>query len=414
MTTPDVGGLIERARVAARLSQRGLAEATGISQSTLSRIISGDRVAKLPEIVLIAQATGHTVAQLTGAGTVADRVQCAARATNDSGMEGMRETLLHFLELNDYLDDQAIPTTGQSPPRSESRGPNTVHPEAEGCAAAERFRQESRLGEQPLGDLVAVIEQATGIDVAVLNVGPDEHGLTMRDPRRAAVFIGVARTRNPMRQRSTLAHELGHVLFGDWADSGKDNWSAQTPEENRCRAFARHLLVPIEGLRAFLGDREEVTLAALSAVVQRFLVSPAIAVIALEQAGYIDTATRQEWGELHTPELAIRFGWSDQCHALQAESDQRRAPQGLLARAIMGYAEGVLPVQAIATLRGVSAQEIEAELREVGIEPVEQGVAWAHASELPYVDVDLATLEKDLNASDDGTQVAAMAGKEVG
>ncbi len=111
MTTSNVGGLIERARVAAGLSQRGLADATGISQSTLSRIISGDRVAKMPEIVLIAQATGHTVAQLTGAGTVAARVQCAARATNDSGMEQMRESLLHFLELNDYLDDQAIPIT---------------------------------------------------------------------------------------------------------------------------------------------------------------------------------------------------------------------------------------------------------------------------------------------------------------
>ncbi len=111
MMTPNVGALIQRARVAAGLSQRGLADATGISQSTLSRIISGDRVAKVPEIVLIAQVTGHTVAQLTGIGTVAERAQCAVRATNDPGMEGMREALLHFLELNDYLDDQAIPTT---------------------------------------------------------------------------------------------------------------------------------------------------------------------------------------------------------------------------------------------------------------------------------------------------------------
>lgn len=91
------------------VSQRALADSTGISQPTLSRIISGDRVAKLPEIVAIAWATGHTVAQLTGAGTVADRVQCAARAINGSGMAEMREALLHFLELDDYLDDQAIP-----------------------------------------------------------------------------------------------------------------------------------------------------------------------------------------------------------------------------------------------------------------------------------------------------------------
>ena len=103
------GELVERARVAAGLSQRGLAEVTGISQSTLSRIITGDRIPKMPEIVLIAEATGHTVAQLTGVRTVADRAQCAARPTNDTSMERMRETLLHFLELDAYLDDQAIP-----------------------------------------------------------------------------------------------------------------------------------------------------------------------------------------------------------------------------------------------------------------------------------------------------------------
>jgi Zn-dependent peptidase ImmA (M78 family) len=203
-----------------------------------------------------------------------------------------------------------------------------------------------------MGDLVAVIEQATGIDVAVLGVDPDEHGLTMRDPGRNAVFIGVARTRNPMRQRSTLAHELGHVLFEDWTDNDASNWSDRTHEEIRADAFARHLLAPEHGLREFLGSRELLAQADLSAIVQRFLVSPAVAAIALQQAGYIDAAIKQEWMGLSTPLLAVRFGWSDQYHALQADSDQRRAPQQLLARAIKGYAEGVLPAQALATLRG--------------------------------------------------------------
>ena len=109
--TTTTGALIERSRIAAGLSQRALADATGISQPTLSRIIAGERVAKMPEIVAIAWATGHTVAQLTGTGTVADRVQCIARATNDSDMNGMRGMLLHFLELDDYLNDFAIPAT---------------------------------------------------------------------------------------------------------------------------------------------------------------------------------------------------------------------------------------------------------------------------------------------------------------
>ena len=54
--------------------------------------------------------------------------------------------------------------------------------ETEGSEAAARFRKDHHLGAQPLGDLLEIIEEATGIDVAVLETGPDEHGLTMRDP----------------------------------------------------------------------------------------------------------------------------------------------------------------------------------------------------------------------------------------
>jgi transcriptional regulator with XRE-family HTH domain len=109
--TTEVATRVERARLAAGLSQRGLAEATGISQPTLSRVISGDRVPMLPELVAIAWATGHTLAQLSEGGTVAERAQYAARATNDASMDGMRDALLHFLELDHYLDDHAIPPT---------------------------------------------------------------------------------------------------------------------------------------------------------------------------------------------------------------------------------------------------------------------------------------------------------------
>ena len=270
--------------------------------------------------------------------------------------------------------------------------------EVEGRTAAARFRQDHRLGVQPLGDLVAVIEQATGIDVAVLDAGPDEHGLTMRDPVRDAVFIGVARTPHPMRQRTTLAHELGHVLFGDWADTDAGNWSDRTHEEVRADAFARHLLVPVDGVREFLGSRERLARSNLSAVVQRFLVSPAVAAIALHQAGYIDAATKQEWKGLSAPNLAVRFGWNDQYRALRADSDQRRAPQRLLARAIKGYELGVLPAQAIATLRGIPVEVAEAELREAGVLPTDRPVAWTDPDELPEVHVDLAALDEDLNA----------------
>lgn len=105
----EVGARVEHARAAAGLSQRTLADLTGISQPTLSRIISGDRTAKMPELAAIAWATGAVVTELAGSGSVAERAQCAARATADADMEVMRKALLHFLELDDYLSGQAIP-----------------------------------------------------------------------------------------------------------------------------------------------------------------------------------------------------------------------------------------------------------------------------------------------------------------
>jgi hypothetical protein len=137
-------------------------------------------------------------------------------------------------------------------------------------------------------------------------------------------------------------------------------------------------------------------------VVQGFLVSPKIAAIALCQARYVDEATKREWMTLTAPALAARFGWADQYQVLQASSDRCRAPQRLLARSITGYAEGLLPAQAIATLRGISLEALEEELREAGVTPAERPIRWAEPADLPDVRVDLAALDEDLAATDDG------------
>ncbi|MBF6546693.1 helix-turn-helix domain-containing protein [Nocardia brasiliensis] len=108
MTSTTIGKRIERALHAAGLSQRDLAAETGVSQSTLSRTIAGERPAKMNELIAIARATGVTLAELTGTSKVADQVRCAARAANCAPMDSMYEQMLHFLELDAYLDDQAI------------------------------------------------------------------------------------------------------------------------------------------------------------------------------------------------------------------------------------------------------------------------------------------------------------------
>jgi Zn-dependent peptidase ImmA (M78 family) len=268
-----------------------------------------------------------------------------------------------------------------------------VTAESEGRAAAEQFRSEYRLGHQPLGNLVALIEQTAEIDVTVVKATPDEHGMAMRDPARGRVFVAVAKTPHPMRQRSTLAHELAHVLFGDWDDTASGGRADRSFEEVRADAFARHLLVPEAGLKELFAGRRPVGLAGLSTVVQRFLVSPAMAAIALQRAGLIDEATGDTWRQLTTPVLAARFGWTDQYQGLREESDRTRAPQRLLARATLAYTEQVVPVETLARLRDVKVSEVQAELEAAGLVPHVQPPAWAGPDDLPQVEVDLSDLD---------------------
>jgi len=57
---------------------------------------------------------------------------------------------------------------------------------------AERFREQYGLGEGPLGDLVGIVEETTGYDVAIVEAPSEKHGLTMTDPLRGVTFIAVA------------------------------------------------------------------------------------------------------------------------------------------------------------------------------------------------------------------------------
>lgn len=269
-----------------------------------------------------------------------------------------------------------------------------------GQEQAELFRDKYGLAHQPLGDLITLIEQTVGADVAIIDAPADEHGMTMRHRERGTVFIAVARTDRPMRQRSTLAHELGHVLFGDW------NHESTSPVEKkqietRADTFARHLLIPHEGVLESLAHAEgqpQNHEAALSRIVQRFLVSPAIAAIAMEQVHAIDRETKARFMSVTTPKLAARYGWSDQYRAIQLESQRLRAPQQLLTRAVTGYMENLVTIQQLAALRGMPTADIEQEYRDAGIAPTPIEPTWGSVADLPKLDIDLSDLDAELAA----------------
>ena len=113
------------------------------------------------------------------------------------------------------------------------------------------------------------------------------------------VVIGVNRDQAPVRQRFTIAHELGHLLLHDhgqvYVDRGfrvrlRSGLSGKgiDPEEMEANRFAAELLMPIDFLRADLKERE-FDLAddkQLRALAKRYGVSTQALAIRLAGLGY--------------------------------------------------------------------------------------------------------------------------------
>ncbi|WP_436528995.1 ImmA/IrrE family metallo-endopeptidase [Actinoplanes sp. HUAS TT8] len=199
------------------------------------------------------------------------------------------------------------------------------------------------------------------VDVISIDVPETEHGLSMRDPVTGRVVIAVAATPHPMRQRSSIAHEVGHVVAGDLDRDIRLAPGERSPEEIRADAFARHLLLPLDAVHHRFASAS-VVLTDLSDLVQEFEVSPYIAAIQLRTAGLIDGETCTAWSARSAANLATTFGWGSQYRALAADSSVPRAPQSLMARAVEGYRRGVLGIGELASWYGQSPTELANEL----------------------------------------------------
>lgn len=108
MTVETIGARIQRARETSGKSQRAIQADTGISQSRLSRIESGDHAPKLNEVLALSWTLGYTVTELTGHSPVRDRAQFAARTEMGGDVAALQAELIHFLELDAFLDEQGV------------------------------------------------------------------------------------------------------------------------------------------------------------------------------------------------------------------------------------------------------------------------------------------------------------------
>src|SRR5688500_11979055 len=95
--------------------------------------------------------------------------------------------------------------------------------------------------EQPVPDLLALVEQGHGVPVAVLALGAGVAGAYLRRPRGALILLNG--TEPAPRLRFTLAHELGHHVLrhGQSVDTPASLAAPARPVEVEANRFAAEL-----------------------------------------------------------------------------------------------------------------------------------------------------------------------------
>ena len=218
---------------------------------------------------------------------------------------------------------------------------------------AERTRSDLGLGDQaPIADILAAVEELAGIPVTVARLPKGIAGMYVR--RREQPFIFVNGSHPPVRQRFTIAHELGHHVLGhrQRIDESQDVFgSPKDPDEVAANYFAGAFLVPRTAVRNW-ADRHAERPRDLELVVRTaafFGVSARTARIRLERAQVLRSAESKRLDEQIKDQqhhgMPARLGISqlhDELSRIHETSELPRLPARMTAAAHRAHAAGLI------------------------------------------------------------------------
>lgn len=215
--------------------------------------------------------------------------------------------------------------------------------------AADACRKLWNLGEGPVGDMLLLLENA-GAVVAMEETGiASIEGLSAWSSEGRPFVLLCADKGNAFRSRFDAAHELGHLVLHRHIEAPGDAASHKLMEQQAHR-FAGAFLLPSRGFVAEVST--PVSLQALLMLKQRWGVSVAAMVMRLRAMGLIseDDYLRlikhrsAKWGNKREP-----------------MDDERAQEQPRLLRRTMELLvkEGVIRVEGLADLIGVSSRDVE-------------------------------------------------------
>lgn len=270
-----IGARIRKAREDARLSQGDLAQALNLSQAAVSTIENGTRPLRVDELVVLSRLIGRDVEYFLAptqlkTGTIGVSLRAEAAASN---VDEFRTAVVDFL---DEVERKELPV-----PRFQVRG------ERAAPVAAHNVLMAAGEPEPPID--VHVIARDLGVGVFARPLPDLLSAMIIRHGDNAVVAVNAYHP--PVRQRFSIAHELGHFVMDEESqyfvefdpqsdgDPPHYDWS----KERRANIFAAELLMPADRVKADAGAsslsrlarRYDVSQAAMGFRVTNLRVSPA-------------------------------------------------------------------------------------------------------------------------------------------
>jgi Zn-dependent peptidase ImmA (M78 family) len=216
-------------------------------------------------------------------------------------------------------------------------------------------RREQGLGDARGLDILDVVEERFDVPVLVERFNDDMIAGVLLRRAGGDRFVGVNADHHTIRQRFTLAHELGHLQMGHQArvDLAVDVFGpGRNAEEVEANYFAAEFLAPRAAVRAWLEEHGLVDRAGDASTVAQlaleFGIAFAAACFRLERAGVISTpAKKRLMKELAAagPMLARRYAAHrlvDGLYALWRADDYPRVPRQTAAYAAQARDAGLL------------------------------------------------------------------------
>lgn len=266
-----IGQILRTARERERLSLEEIAHRSGVPADTLSALESGQRGITTTQLDDIARALSLDSAALLGGHERARRRpsvflrHAPLQDFDDRDAQILDEALDQGRSLAGIRLALGEPKLALQSGAFEQREASADRPDApaqDGYRLAREVRRWLQNASEPMGDLRATLEERFGVAVLVRDLASSRvTAAAVRAEQLAATVLAardLARAKNPLLTRVYLAHELSHVLFDpssgglhiavDWVMDRKSNAA-----EQRARAFAAELLLPLEGLTRLLG-----------------------------------------------------------------------------------------------------------------------------------------------------------------